>query len=103
MKTPRRPDIAAQRHFSLSRRQFLRGVGACVALPVFDTLLRPVAHAASVTPAGAEAMATTATGAPLRMAFVYFPNGAHQDYWWPTGEGANFTLGKTMQPLLPLQ
>lgn len=33
------------------------------------------------------------------MAFVYFPNGAHQDYWWPTGTGSNFTLGRTMQPL----
>jgi hypothetical protein len=21
------------------------------------------------------------------MAYIYFPNGAHQDYWWPKGEG----------------
>ena len=28
-------------------------------------------------------LATTATGAPLRMAFVYFPNGAIQPTWWP--------------------
>jgi hypothetical protein len=40
---------------------------------------------------------------PLRMAYVYFPNGAHQDYWWPTGEGANFQLGRTMEPLAPLK
>jgi hypothetical protein len=37
------------------------------------------------------------------MAYVYFPNGAHQNYWWPTGAGADFTLGKTMQPLVGLQ
>ena len=95
------PLAAAQRRLSLSRRQFLRGVGACVALPVFDSLLRPAARAASAPLAGG--LAASPTGAPLRMAFVYFPNGAHQNYWWPTGEGSNFTLGKTMQPLLPLQ
>lgn len=98
--TPRRSEVAAQRFQSLSRRQFLRGVGACVALPLFDSALRPVAQAATAAPGG---MGVTATGAPLRMAFVYFPNGAHQDYWWPKGEGANFALGKTMQPLKPLQ
>jgi hypothetical protein len=103
MKTPLSPSAAAQRHSSVSRRQFLRGVGACVALPVFGSLLRPAAQAASVAPAAAGGMATTSTGAPLRMAFVYIPNGVHQDYWWPTGEGANFTFGRTMQPLLPLQ
>lgn len=105
MKTPRHPQAAAQRHFALSRRQFLRGVGACIALPVFDSLLRSPAQAASAAAgaAGAGGVATTPSGAPLRMAFVYFPNGAHQDYWWPTGEGANFQLGRTMQPLAGLR
>jgi hypothetical protein len=104
MKTPayHTSRAAAQRHFSLNRRQFLRGLGACVALPVFESALRPMAHAASAAPA-AGALGVTPTGAPLRMAFVYFPNGAHQDYWWPTGEGKDFSLAKTMQPLAPLQ
>ena len=91
-------DRAAQRFLAMNRRQFLRGLGASIALPAFESVLRPVARAASAAPA-AGAMGTTASGAPLRMAFVYFPNGAHQDYWWPAGEGTNFTLGKTMQPL----
>ncbi len=95
-----REERAAQRHLALSRRQFLRGLGACVALPVFESALRPVAQAAVAGPGG---MAVTPSGMPLRMAFVYFPNGAHQDNWWPTGEGANFQLGATMQPLKPLQ
>src|SRR6185436_18836937 len=105
MKTPvsRHPDAAAQRHFALNRRQFLRGLGACVALPVFESALRPVARAATASPLAAGGMGVTSTGAPLRMAFVYFPNGAHQDYWWPAGEGANFTLAKTMQPLASMQ
>ncbi len=103
MPTPARPtSIAAERHCSLSRRQFLRGVGAGVALPVFESLLRPAALAAAPAAAGA-GLATTASGAPLRMAFVYFPNGAHQRYWWPEGEGTDFTLGRTMQPLAPLR
>ncbi len=45
-------------------------------------------------------MATTPTGAPLRMAFVYFPNGAIQDKWWPEANpGTDFALNRTMQPL----
>jgi hypothetical protein len=104
MKTPA-PFVsgrAAARSLALNRRQFLRGVGACLSLPVFESALRPVATAAPATAIGAGA-AVTPSGAPLRMAFVYFPNGAHQDYWWPTGEGADFTLGRTMEPLAPLQ
>lgn len=95
-----RSQIAAQRHLSLSRRQFLRGIGACIALPVLGSAIRGASRAA--VPA-TEGLATTASGAPLRMAFVYIPNGVHQDYWWPTGEGANFSLSRTMQPLAPLQ
>src|SRR3954471_12589698 len=105
MKTPllrQNPDAAAQRYFSLNRRQFLRGLGACIALPAFASALRPVARAASAAPA-AGGLGVTPSGAPLRMAFVYFPNGAHQKYWWPTGEGTNFSLGRTMEPLAPLQ
>lgn len=107
MKTPATltaEERRAQRHLSLNRRQFLRGLGACVALPVFESALRPLASAATTSgAAGAAPLATTASGAPLRMAFVYFPNGAHQDYWWPTGNGANFSLARTMQPLAGLQ
>ena len=84
----------------LSRRQFLRGVGVGLALPVFESALAPLGRAAT---GSASPLATTASGAPLRMAYVYFPNGAHQDYWWPTGTGANFSLGRTMQPLAALQ
>src|SRR6188472_2181069 len=102
-QAPRSSDSAAQRHFALNRRQFLRGLGACVALPVFESALRPVARAATAAPLASGGMGVTATGAPLRMAFVYFPNGAHQKHWWPEGEDANFTLSKTMQPLAPLQ
>ena len=89
----------AERHLSLSRRQFLKGVGVCLTLPVFESALAPMLKAAPV----AGGMATTASGAPLRMAYVYFPNGAHQAIWWPTGEGSAFEFGKTMEPLAGLK
>ena len=54
-------------------------------------------------PATATKLATTATGAPLRIGFVYFPNGAIQPNWWPKGEGAEFQLAETMQPLSGLK
>jgi hypothetical protein len=81
----------------LSRRQFLRGAGTCVALPLFASLGPSRLLAAGPVPGAAPA--TTATGAPLRTAFVFFPNGAIPSAWWPTGEGADFKWSRTLQPL----
>jgi len=83
----------------LSRRHFLRGLGVAVALPALESLVRPAFGAQTA----ASTLATTATGAPLRTAFVYFPNGAIPAAWWPTGEETSFTLGKTMAPLASFQ
>lgn len=100
MKTT--PDERAlARHWSLNRRNFLRGLGACIAVPAMESL-RPVT-ALAAEPAAAAGLATTATGAPLRMAYVYFPNGAIQPNWWPEGEGADFQLARTMKPLEALR
>lgn len=83
---------------SFNRRSFLRGLGACVALPAFESLLPARALAAS-----AGGIATTATGAPLRTAFLFFPNGAIPRAWWPAdeGRGADFHLSRTLAPLAP--
>jgi hypothetical protein len=96
MKTPLRP--ATDRHAAaMSRRNFLRGLGACVALPTFGSLLSSKAMAAAAADAQ---LATTATGAPLRTAFVFFPNGAIPSRWWPAaGSGADFALSPTLAPL----
>src|SRR5882762_5510776 len=90
-------NIAAEQYASLNRRHFLRGLGACLALPAFESL-SPLRLLGSETKAAGQ-LATTSTGAPLRTAFVYFPNGAIQDSWWPKGEEKNFELSRTMQPL----
>src|SRR3954463_50463 len=91
-----------------SRRHFLKGLGVCVALPALESLVVPGgarAFAADATSsaaaAGAPGLATTATGAPLRTAFVYFPNGAIPSSWWPDDKGGpgSFEFGQTLKPL----
>ena len=82
-----------------SRRHFLRGLGASIALPAFASLAAPV----RVIAGEAAALATTATGAPLRSAFIYFPNGAIPTSWWPSGEGADFQFKRTLEPLAALK
>ena len=84
----------------LDRRHFLRGLGACVALPLLESL-RPAGLLAAA-PASAK-LATTATGAPLRTAFLYFPNGAIPSAWWPIGKGSDYKLSRTLEPLEPVK
>ena len=72
----------------LSRRTFLRGAGAAMALPILD----------SMTPAAAAAKRKPA--APTRMAFVYLPNGVIMDHWTPEGE-SGLSLTNTLSPLQP--
>jgi hypothetical protein len=83
------------REHDLSRRQFLRGAGVCVALPVLESARLTAAAPPRAT------LATTATGAPLRAAFVFFPNGAIPSAWWPRAEGASFPWSRTLAPLEP--
>jgi len=97
-KMPNQPDRAA-----VSRRHFLRGLGACIALPAFESLLPTRALATLAGPDAADRLATTATGAPLRSLFLYFPNGAIPAAWWPAGDERNFQLSPTLKPLEPLR
>ena len=87
---------AAQRRASLSRRHFLRGVGACLALPALESFFPWKLVAAENAGGG---LALTASGAPLRSAFIFFPNGAIQPNWWPDTPGADFKFNSTLQPL----
>ncbi|MGC3956739.1 MAG: DUF1552 domain-containing protein [Verrucomicrobiota bacterium] len=91
--------LAAQRHAAFTRRNFLRGLGACIALPAFESLVPARSLAVLVGSSPAPKLATTASGAPLRTAFLYFPNGAIQPAWWPKGSDAGFELSRTLQPL----
>jgi hypothetical protein len=83
----------------LSRRHFLRSAGFLVGLPAFESLLRGKALAAET----ARLVGVAPDGSPLRLAFVYTPNGAIMDRWTPTGKGSDFQLNQTMQPLAEFQ
>jgi len=48
-------------------------------------------------------VATTASGAPLRMAFLYIPNGVNMDLWRPKGTTASYKLGETFKPMEALR
>jgi hypothetical protein len=84
---------------ALNRRRFLRNLGVCLALPGLEAFPARVLGAAGT----GKMVSTTATGAPLRTAFLYFPNGAIPSAWWPTGSGTDFTLNRTMEPLANLR
>ena len=72
-----------------SRRRFLRGMGTLIALPSLESLVpAPLARAAE-----------KAGAAPLRLAFVYSPNGKNMEHWRPAGEGAGYTLSRALKPL----
>ncbi|MBL9200145.1 MAG: DUF1552 domain-containing protein [Opitutaceae bacterium] len=99
MKTPAASSLPLG-SAAMDRRNFLRGLGACIALPAFASFGAPRAFAQA---GGAAKLATTATGAPLRTAFVFFPNGAIPSAWWPEGGEKDFKLNTTLAPLDPLR
>lgn len=86
---------------SLDRRRFLRGAGVALALPLFESVGSPLAHAA------------IESGGRKRLACVYFPDGvpmplaedpAYQDWsWFPHGNGSEFQFSKCGEPLEPLR
>ena len=73
---------------SLDRRFFLRGFGTALALPFLDAM----------TPAFA-ATSKAAGTPPMRMAFLYVPNGIIMKDWTPTAEGRGYEFTKTLKPL----
>ena len=74
---------------ALARRTFLRGLGTTIALPFLDAM------------APAMALAATAKKPPVRMAFVYLPNGMDLRNWNIDYEGKLGELSRTLKPLEP--
>jgi hypothetical protein len=73
------------------RRTFLKGVGAAVALPWLESQWAPAARAAA------------APAPPVRMAFMSVPNGVIMPAWRPRGEGYEWELSPTLEPLAKLK
>jgi hypothetical protein len=76
----------------LNRRTFLRGLGASLALPMLDSMVPALAE----TTAGVKQ-------APVRMAFIYTPNGIIPNAWTPKTEGRGWEFLRTMKPLEPFR
>ncbi|MFM7868204.1 MAG: DUF1552 domain-containing protein, partial [Planctomycetaceae bacterium] len=70
-----------------NRRTVLQAAGLGVTLPFLESLQ------ARVT------VASPAETRPVRMACLFFANGAIMDKWRPTGDGAEFQFGPTLEPL----
>ena len=86
---------------AMNRRHFLKGLGATIALPTFGSLLPSRILGASAAPG--PGLATTATGAPLRTAFCFIPNGTIPGAWWPEGGETDFKFNPPLVPLEPLR
>ena len=69
-----------------SRRHFLRSTGMMLSLPWMESLMPASERAASVKP-------------PVRLGFLYVPNGVRVDNWYLAEEGTKFTLSPTLTPL----
>ena len=76
----------------LSRRTFLRGVGATVSLPLLDAMVPALT-----------AQSRTAANPGRRLGFVYLPHGAIMDKWTPRTEGTGFEFTPILQPLEPFR
>lgn len=79
---------------ALARRTFLRGAGAALALPFLDAMAP--ALAGPLDPA---------SNRPVRLGFVYVPNGVIdiKGEWTPAAEGAGFEFTSTLQALEPFR
>ena len=77
----------------LNRRTVLRGIGTGLALPLLESMKIP----------GLLAATTAAPAAPVRMACIFVANGAIMDKWKPTGEGKDYQLSPTLEPLAPFR
>ena len=74
----------------LPRRTFLKGVGASLGLPLLNAMCSSNGWAAGTS---------GSTGVPNRLAFVFVPNGVIVPDWTPKGEGSDWQLSPTLQPL----
>lgn len=75
-------------HWQIDRRTALKGLGTAMALPLLEAMLPTAGWGA-----------TTSSKMPVRMAFLYAPNGKHMPDWTPKQDGAEFTLPWILEPL----
>jgi len=80
----------------ISRRTVLKGAGVALSLPALQAM-SPLAAHPSIK------LAETGQGAPLRLAFVYVPNGIYMPDWLPERIGREYALAPSLEPLAGLR
>jgi hypothetical protein len=74
----------------ISRRRVLRGLGAAVALPWLDAMMPTFAGSSPAS-------------FPIRLGFIYVPNGKNMEDWTPQVEGSDYALSTILEPLKDLK
>ncbi|MBT5707003.1 MAG: DUF1552 domain-containing protein, partial [Verrucomicrobia bacterium] len=78
----------------LTRRNFLRGTGVCLALPWMESL--PI-RAAS----GKKTDSKASYKAPVRFGVLYFSNGVEPEHWWAKQGDKSMEIGPGLKPMEP--
>ena len=73
----------------IARRTLLRGAGVALSLPWLESLAT----------AGPTSDALKLSEPPLRMAFMFMPNGVRPEYWTPAGDGEDYEITPHLKPL----
>jgi hypothetical protein len=81
-------NFITRRH--IPRRSFLKGAGTAIALPLLDAMVPAFARAAATKP-------------PVRMAFLYVPNGIVMKDWTPATEGNAFEFPRILKAVEPFR
>ncbi len=71
----------------ISRRTLLRGAGAAMSLPWLEIMAK------------AAGQDTKLSEPPLRLGFLFMPNGVRPDYWTPKGDGEDYEITPHLEPL----
>ncbi len=77
----------------ISRRTMLRGAGVALGLPLLNAM-----HAKTIL-----AACQASAPAPIRMAWVFFPNGTNAAKWLPDGDETNWQLTPSLEPLADIR
>ncbi len=73
---------------SIDRRTLLRGAGAVLGLPLLEAMSSANPSSASQGP----------SKPPVRVAWVFFPNGTHASDWLTTAEGETWKVAPSLEP-----
>lgn len=79
----------------IDRRTLLRGAGLAMGLPLLEAM-SPIARRSLAADASSQTSA-------VRMACIFFPNGAIMPDWKPEGKGKDWQLSRTLAPLEPFR